>query len=213
MTTATEPLTQQPSRRTRWVRRVVVALVTLLVIAGACYGYIWAEVQTYHFSLVDPHILYRCGNRGMREFNHAVKQSGARTIVSFVSDQELNDPAKPQFKQEAEYCRTHGIAQVRLPVPLGGWPTSDQILKFLNIVAEPANRPVLMHCAQGVRRTGLFMAAYQLSVMDRTPALAKERIMSFGHPPRDTDDIRTFIDRYDPIMGNVPTTLPAGTGD
>ena len=77
------------------------------------------------------------------------------------------------------------------------------------IVAEPSNRPVLMHCAQGVRRTGMFMAAYQLSIMDRSVAVTKARIMPFGHKPADLDDIRTFIDNYDPIMATVPTTMPA----
>jgi protein tyrosine phosphatase (PTP) superfamily phosphohydrolase (DUF442 family) len=213
MTTATEPTTSPLSRRTRWVRRFIVVVTTLAIVTAVCVGYWWAELETYHYSLVVPGVLYRCGNRGIREFDHAVQQSGARTVVSFVSDQELNDPAKPQFKAEADYCQAHGIHQIRLPVPLGGWPTSDQVLKFLNIVAEPANRPVLMHCAQGVRRTGIFMAAYQLSVLDRTPALAKERIMAFGHKPRDTDDIRTFIDRYDPIYATVPTTLPTVSGE
>ena len=188
-TTATaEPVTG-PWSLTRWLRRLAVALVTLLVIAGGCFGYWWAEVQTYHYTPVMPTQLYRCGNRGMREFDHAVKQSGARTIVSFVSDAELNDPKKPQFKAEAEYCRAHGLQQVRLPVPLGGWPTSDQILKFLGIVADPANRPVLMHCAQGVRRTGMFMAAYQLSVLDRTVPITKDQIATFGHKPADLDDV------------------------
>ncbi len=184
-------------------------MVTLFVIVAACVGYWYAELQLYHYSPIVPGVLYRSGNRGMREFDHAVKQSGARTIISLIDDRELNDPAKPQFKAEAEYCRIHGIQQIRLPVPLGGWPTSAEVQRFLAIVAEPSNRPVLIHCAQGVRRTGMFMAAYQLSILDRSVAVTKERIMPFGHQPHDTDDIRTFINNYDPVMATIPTTLPA----
>ena len=197
-----------PPPRRRWVRRVVVALVTLAVVAGGYGVYWWAEVQTYHLFQIQSGVLYRDGNRGMREFRHALDQTGARTVVTLVDDDELNDPRKPQFRQEADYCRDHGIKQVRIPVKLGGWPTSDQLLQFLGVVAEPANRPVLIHCAQGVRRTGMFMAAYQLTQMDRSRAWAHATVQAFGHKPRDTDDVQAFIDNYDPASATIPTTMP-----
>ena len=152
--------------------------------------------------------LYRDGNRDLREFRHTLDQTGARTVVCLVDDAEMDDPRKPQFRQEVDYCRAHGIKLVRIPVKLGGWPTSDQLMQFLGVVAEPANRPVLVHCAQGVRRTGMFMAAYQLTQMDRSKAWARATVQPFGHKPRDTDDVRTFIDNYDPANAAIPTTMP-----
>ncbi len=200
-----------PSSGARWVRRLTVAVVTLVLVLGGWAGHELYTTQTYHFAAVDPPKLYRCGNRGLREFEHAVNQCAARTVVSFVTDREVDDPATPQFKAESDYCRDHGIRQVRLPVPRNGYPTSDQVQTFLGIVADPVNRPVLMHCAQGVRRTGMFMAAYQLSILDRSVAVTKERITPWGHKAKDLDDVRTFIDHYDPVNAVVPTTMPAGS--
>ena len=197
------------SRRTRWVRRVLVALITLAIVAGGCTVYWWAEVQVYHLFQIRPHILYRDGNRDMREFRHALEQTHTRTVVSLIDDRELNDPAKPQFRQEIAYCREHGIRHVRIPVKLGGWPTSDQIRQFLTLVQDPVNQPVLVHCAQGVRRTGMFMAAYQLSVLERSLPYTEATVQTFGHKPRDVEDVRTFIDAYDPATATVPTTLPS----
>jgi protein tyrosine phosphatase (PTP) superfamily phosphohydrolase (DUF442 family) len=214
MTTATEPdTTQGPTRRQRWVRRVLVAIATLVMLAAVTGWYWWAEVQTYHLLEVSHNILYRDGNRDLREFRHALERTGARTVVSLVDDGEVADPAKPQFAQEAAYCHEHGIQQVRIPVHRGGWPTSDQIDQFLTVVADPANRPVLVHCAQGVRRTGMFVAAYQLAVQDRTKDNVRAAVQSFGHDPRDTDDVRTFIDNYDPAGYAIPATMPSAGGD
>jgi protein tyrosine phosphatase (PTP) superfamily phosphohydrolase (DUF442 family) len=212
MTTATEPdTTQGPTRRQRWVRRVLVAIATLVMLAAVTGWYWWAEVQTYHLLEVSHNILYRDGNRDLREFRHALERTGARTVVSLVDDGEVADPAKPQFAQEAAYCHDHGIQQVRIPVRRGGWPTSDQIHQFLTIVAYPANRPVLVHCAQGVRRTGIFVAAYQLSVEHESPSTVRSEIQRFGHSSRDTADIEAFIGRFNPATRTVPTTMPTAS--
>ena len=213
MTTASaDPVSVEPARRrSRWVGRAVAVVVGLIVAAGVCGGYWWAKVQTYHAFTISPGILYRDGNRDLREFRHELDRDQIRTVVSLVDDREVADPAKPQFRQEAEYCRDHGIRQVRIPVPLGGWPTSDQIREFLGIVADPANRPVLVHCAQGVRRTGMFMAAYQLSVLDRSIGWTQRTVQPFGHKESDLSDVRAFINGYDPATATVPPDLH-GTG-
>jgi protein tyrosine phosphatase (PTP) superfamily phosphohydrolase (DUF442 family) len=213
MTTATEPQTDHPTRRTRWLRRAIVAVVTLVVIGGACVGYWWAELQVYHPLTIQKDVLYRDGNRDLREFRHTLRDANIRTDISLIDDDELNDPKKPQFKQEAEYCKAKGIQLVRIPVKLGGWPTSDQIKQFLGIVADPANRPVLIHCAQGVRRTGMFMAAYQLSVKDQSVPYVKGTIQAFGHKSQDLDDVRTFIDAYDPATATVPPNLKSKSAE
>jgi protein tyrosine phosphatase (PTP) superfamily phosphohydrolase (DUF442 family) len=147
--------------------------------------------------------LYRDGNRDLREFKHALARTQSKTVVSLIDDQELRDPKKPQFLQETNYCTAAGIQYIRIPVKLGGWPTSDDIQTFLKIVQKPDNQPVLVHCAQGVRRTGMFVAAYQESVEKMTPPQAKDQILSFGHKQTDTDDVRRFIDAYDPQTGKI----------
>jgi protein-tyrosine phosphatase len=171
----------------------------LLMIAGTWTTYWYTTIQTYHLATVDPGILYRDGNRDMREFKHALTFTQAKTVVSLVSDGELNDPAKPQFLAEDNYCTAHLIQYIRIPVPLGGWPTSQDIKDFLKTVANTGGQPVLVHCAQGVRRTGMFVAAYQMTVLHESPEQATAEIKSFGHNAKDTDDIRQFIAEYDPV--------------
>src|SRR5277367_541797 len=123
----------------RWLQRIAIFGGVFFLAAVGAVG--WLTLRTYHFAAVQQGVLYRSGNRGMAEFSNAVGRIHPRTVISLVDDQELNDPTKPQFHAESTYLAAHGIQQIRIPVKLGGWPTSDDIRKFLAVVADPTNRP------------------------------------------------------------------------
>jgi protein tyrosine phosphatase (PTP) superfamily phosphohydrolase (DUF442 family) len=204
------PQTTSPpatSQRKQW-QKFFFFFTLLLVMTGVAY---WWGNRTYHFAAVDDGVLYRDGNRGMTEFASAVRKSHAKTVISLIDDEELNDANKPQFKKEADFLARVNARQERIPVKLGGWPSGDDVKRFLAIVADPTNRPVLVHCAQGVRRTGMFVAAYQESALHYDKAKAKDAVQSFGHSERTVEDVKTFIDNYDPAAMSVATTMPAGS--
>jgi protein tyrosine phosphatase (PTP) superfamily phosphohydrolase (DUF442 family) len=195
------------SQRKQW-QKFFFFFTLLLVMTGVAY---WWGNRTYHFAMVDDGILYRDGNRGMTEFASAVRKSHAKTVVSLIDDDELNDANKPQFKKEADFLSRMNVRQERISVKLGGWPSGDDLKRFLAIVADPTNRPVLVHCAQGVRRTGMFVAAYQQTALHYDKTKAKDGIQTFGHSDRTVDDVKAFIDNYDPAAMSLATTMPAGS--
>jgi len=133
----------------------------------------------------------------LREFETAIRKSGAKSVVSLIDDEELSDPKKPQFAQEMEFCQQQGVKVVRIPVKLGGWPTSEDVRKFLEVVQDKQNQPVLVHCAQGVRRTGMMVAAFQESVLGWDDGKARSAMLSFGHSDRTVKDVERFIGVYD----------------
>jgi uncharacterized protein (TIGR01244 family) len=187
----------------------VVAAILLLVAAGALVWFCY--FQTYHLLTVQDGVLYRTGNRGMREFKNSLRACGARTVVCVVDDNELADPAKPMFAAEQRYLERSGVRFVHLPVTLGGWPTTDDVRKFLAIVEDKDNRPVLVHCAQGVRRTGMFVAAFERSVLGWDAEKCRANMQAFGHSARTTRDVEKFIDTYDGATRSLTAEL-APTG-
>jgi protein tyrosine phosphatase (PTP) superfamily phosphohydrolase (DUF442 family) len=205
------------SEPTRRKIRLPAIVGLAVVLAAAGFGSYWAFFQTYHLATVAPGVLYRTGNHSIRELRHAVEDVKPRTVVSLIDPKEASDPAKPQFKEEEQYLAGQNIKLIRIPVTLGGWPDSREVQAFLKTVADPANRPVLVHCAQGVRRTGMFVAAYQLSVEKLDKEQAKAAVLSFGHSGATLGDIRKFIDAYDPQKEELSASLtdlkPAGATD
>jgi protein-tyrosine phosphatase len=131
-----------------------------------------------------------------------------KTVVSLVDDSEN---AREPFAEESALCEENGADLVRIAVPLGGWPTSEQVREFLQIAGDPSRQPVLVHCAQGVRRTGMMVAAYQESVMKFDRDQAKAALLAFGHSQRTVGDVQRFIDVYDPAAQMMTEQLPQST--
>src|SRR4051812_20288539 len=142
---------------------IVIIVSSVLVLAGFLAWRQWYE--TYHFAVVDPGKLYRDGNRGPREFATMLRKAKPKTVVCLVDDDELVDPAKPEFAAEMDALKRQGITVERVAVRLGGWPTNEDVRRFLDVATNATKQPVLVHCAQGVRRTGMMVAAYQESVL------------------------------------------------
>lgn len=184
---------EQAAFRIGVVASVVVTIVGLAAIAGWTV-YQWQSTH-YHYAMVQGGVLYRDGFKSAKQFDAALKRARIKTDVSLVDEREQ---AKPPLDQEQAVCARDGVELVRIPVTLGGWPNGDQVKQFLAIATDPAHQPVIVHCAQGVRRTGMMVAAYQESVLHWDAAKTKSSVLAFGHSERTTGDIKTFIDDYDP---------------
>jgi protein tyrosine phosphatase (PTP) superfamily phosphohydrolase (DUF442 family) len=183
-------------------RRLAFATVAVLTIVGFTTWLLF--FKTYHLATVQKGVLYRDGCQSPGEFVNAINRINPRTVVSLIDDNERNDPKKPQFQIEEKLLAMHRITLERIPVKLGGWPTKEDVGKFLDIVKDKNRQPVLVHCAQGVRRTGMMVAAFQEAVMGMNDEQAKAEIMTFGHSDRTANDVKRFIEGYDPKTGNVP---------
>ena len=181
----------------------VVILVAGLGAAGAVWA--WRQyLQTYHLATVRDGVLYRDGVRSLREFRTAVARVHPKTIVSLVDDTEITHEP---FTDEMAFCRDHGIDVVRIPIQLGGWPLSEQLKQFLDLAADPQRQPLLVHCAQGVRRTGMMVAAYQESILGYSGDQARSAMLTFGHSQRTAGDVQRFIEFYDPASRSLTREL------
>lgn len=200
---------QEPRNGKRSTGWRIVLLVALIVVAG---GFVWWQwFETYHFVVVDPGKLYRDGNRSVREFRTALRKSNPRTVVAVIDEQEYN---QPEFVEARKIVQDRGLDYVWIKIRAGGYPTPEQVRQFLEIARDPARQPVLYHDDEGIRRAGMLMAAYQESVLGYDNERTKASIRAFGHGDRTINEVREFIDAYDPVAGltrdmNPPTTAPA----
>jgi protein tyrosine/serine phosphatase len=176
-----------------WPIVLAVSVGVVLVVLA-----LWAwrvRLATFRFAAVHCHVLYRHGNRTLREFRTATRRCHAKTVVMLADDDETShDPSKSVM----DFCREQGIDVVRIPIGPDGWPTTDQVTEFLGVVTDQERQPVLLHCATGIRRTCMFAAAYQESILGYDNDRAKSAIMTFGRNGEVVEDVRRFIDMYEP---------------
>ena len=64
---------------------------------------------------------------------------------------------------ERQLVESAGMRFFRIPMTTRTAPTSDDISRFLQLVNDPANQPVYVHCAGGRHRTGVMTALYRMT--------------------------------------------------
>ncbi|MCE5277026.1 MAG: tyrosine-protein phosphatase [Planctomycetaceae bacterium] len=99
--------------------------------------------------------LYR-GAQPTEEGMKQLKAMGVRTIVNLRSMHSDRD----------EIGRT-GLAYEH--IRMNAWHAEDEdIIRFLQIVTDPARQPVFVHCQHGSDRTGTMCAVYRIAVQGWT---------------------------------------------
>jgi tyrosine-protein phosphatase SIW14 len=79
---------------------------------------------------------------------------GVRTVIDLQADGENYD--------EPQRVKAAGMKFYRIPMTTHVPPTSEQLALFRQIVNDPANQPVYVHCAGGRHRTGVMTVVYRM---------------------------------------------------
>lgn len=157
----------------------------------------------YHFGTVERGILYRSGMLNTTALTGLRHAYGINTIINLISEREKTE--NNLAAMEAQFCRNHDMKLVNIPMHCDTPPNAEQIARFLDIVTNPANQPVLMHCEQGVIRTGMMVAVYRKHLHN----IPNEQIMAelplFGHSidGEARQPVRDFILNYQPSWADV----------
>lgn len=114
--------------------------------------------------------LYR-GEQPTAEGIKRLTAMGIKTVVnlrSFHSDRDLLQGTGLRYAHI--YCKT--------------WhPEDEDVVKFLKIMRDPANRPVFVHCQQGADRTGTMVAVYRMVEQGWSIDDAVKEMNAFGSHP------------------------------
>ncbi len=173
-------------------RGPVLAALALLLLGGVAGGIAYDRHKTlYHFCEVDPGCLYRSGTLGGRGLREVCRLFGIRTIVNLRTLREYGEG--DWYGVERAFASGHGIRLVDLPMNFETPPSPGQVKAFLEIARDPECRPVLVHCAQGVIRTGMMVAVYEIAVLGRENGQVFRSMPWFGHSLENRPQVREFI--------------------
>lgn len=116
-----------------------------------------------HFTEVEPGALMRSGQPHVRDLDYIRREYGLRCV--FVARGGTRHPLRGRwFRRERAFCSQHGIRLVHVPFSDHAPPPPDVLDRFVALAADPAQRPLLVHCEQGFHRTGILVAAYRLAI-------------------------------------------------
>jgi protein tyrosine/serine phosphatase len=187
------------NRFTQWV--LGLSIVALLVGGPIAYGmFIKANMRNFH--QVRDGRLYRSGQMSLLGLKNVIHDYGIKTVVTLRDAVYLGDP--PPDEAEEKYCQDQEINYVRIPprswwAPTGEIPADEGIRQFLEVMDNPNNYPVLVHCFGGIHRAGAFTAIYRMEYEHWSNAEAMAEMKHYGYSTLDDEwDISTYLEKYRP---------------
>jgi protein tyrosine phosphatase (PTP) superfamily phosphohydrolase (DUF442 family) len=97
-----------------------------------------AKVRIDNFGQINPN--YYRGAQPARRDDADLAALGIKTVVDLQHDGPADEPS---------LVRAAGMRFFRIPMTTHVPPTREQLALFLQIVNDPANQPVYVHCAGG----------------------------------------------------------------
>jgi tyrosine-protein phosphatase SIW14 len=184
--------------------------IAVLIVGPVVYGN-WQQAQRRNFRVVREGILYRSGQTTEAGLRRLIHDYRIRTIVSL---RDSSDPTRsaPDLAEE-EFCRKNDIVFVRIPPrpwwsPTGPAPVERGVKQFLEVMSDPTNHPVLVHCFAGVHRTGAYCAIYRMEFEEWTNTEALNEMKACGYDNLDEEwDILGFLENYRPRLPRSHTAI------
>ncbi len=182
---------------------ILLSVVVVMLCIGAPVA--WAlhmQAQTRNFHIVKEGVLYRSGQTTLFGLKNLIHDYRIRTVVT-LRDARIPDEAAPDRAEEA-YCIAEEINYVRIPprpweAPEGPPPVDEGVRKFREVMSDPSNYPVLVHCFAGIHRTGAYCAVYRMEFEHWTNERAIEEVKAFGYSNLDNEeDILGYLENYQP---------------
>ena len=173
----------------------------------------YSQSHVRNFHVVRDGVLYRSGQMTLPGLQHAQHDFGIKTVVTL---RDSADPKDPDNLEEA-YCKAAGITHVRIPprewyAVKGRPPAEKGVKKFLEIMNDPSNYPVLVHCFAGIHRSGAFCAIYRMEVQHWSNAEAIEELRNSGYGNiEDEWDVLSYLEDYQPRWRHATAAQHGGS--
>lgn len=196
----------------RFLRYLCAAFLLVLLVGGPVGYALHRHSEQRKFLMVRDGVLYRSGQMTLTGLKRAVKDYGIKTVVTLRGSEIENDPAPPPDQAEEDYCKAQEINHYRLPPvpwwsPTGPAPADANVRRFVAILSDPANHPVLVHCFAGIHRTGAYVAIYRMEFehWSNAEALAEMKARGYVHL-EDEWDVLGYLEDYTPRRRAEPGT-------
>jgi tyrosine-protein phosphatase SIW14 len=199
----------------RKVNPVGVLLGAALLLTMTALPYVYYRYNYSNAKRLRPVVagrVYRSGCLTADGFKTAIRKYGIKTVINL--QEEAVDPDLPANYfdratriRESELCASLGARLEFVFVDLVprnrvGKERPATLDRFLEIMDNPANYPVLIHCKAGLHRTGVLSAVYRIEYEQwhRLDAWHELRAHGFGEFTSDAtnDYIAQYILRYEP---------------
>ena len=187
----------------RLLPRLFGLFIVFLLVAGPFAYSRYRQATMRGFHVVQDGVLYRSGQMSLDGLKRVIHDFGIKTIITLRDATHPGDG--PPDLEEEKYCKAEELNYIRIPprsweeASDGTVPADQGVKRFLQIMNDPANYPVLVHCFGGIHRTGAFCAVYRMEHdhWSNAQAIAEMRVYGYRNI-EDEWDLLGYLEKYRP---------------
>ena len=172
------------------------ALVSSLLVLPAAAAQPASRIQINNFGRISQSY-YRGAQPHGRDYRD-LAAIGVKSVIDLTQDGDRREPAEVQRA---------GMRFYRIPMTTHETPSAAKVSQFLQLVSDPANQPVYVHCQGGRHRTGVLTAVYRMTREGWSPdrAFAEMKQYKYGadflHP-----EFKAFVYEYGADLAHAAAT-------
>jgi len=169
----------------RNIMKNLIKSFAVLLLVGVSY-YVWYVHINYRFETIVPDKVYSSALIKPEKLEGFLTDNKIKTVIDLL-DPTLHDALNPgkQVEIDAEQKAIDAINEKfklnikHVNIPSGQIPSKKTLTKFFEVLDDPSNYPVLIHCYHGTGRAVLYSALYRIEYAgySNSEARAKTRFI------------------------------------
>jgi hypothetical protein len=169
----------------------------ILLISTAGGGLAYRHHKRYkHLAAHDQNMVYRSAWLDADVFGEVIEEQQIRTVLNLCNADELCELRADQRRA----VHGSGARLIEMSMPAATLdPADPEIQKFVAVLSNPENYPLLVHCQHGVTRTAKVLAMYDILFRGMTAEQSIAKMPKFGrdeYPVSVRTFARNFEERY-----------------
>jgi hypothetical protein len=160
-------------------RQRIWALGIVLLVAAVVGGLTYRHHKRYkHLAVHEPGMVYRSAWLEADVFREIIERYQIRTVLNLCEPDEMG---ARRCLDQREVVRGSGARLVELPMPAATLDPADPAIRpFVDLLSEPQNYPLLVHCQHGVTRTAKVLTMYDILFRGKTAEQSLAAMPLFG---------------------------------
>jgi len=170
---------------------LIVSLVLIAVIGG---GLAYRHHHRYkHLATHEKGMVYRSAWVEPDVMQELIEHYQIRTVVNLCIPGEMGEQ---RWVDEKNAVVGSGAKFVPLNMPFQVEPNAEIISQHIDLLSDPNNYPLLVHCQHGVTRTAKFLALYDMIFHGKTADESLDAMPLFGREDHNVN-VRAFAKAFD----------------
>jgi protein tyrosine phosphatase (PTP) superfamily phosphohydrolase (DUF442 family) len=160
--------------RRKSIFRLAAILLVILSIGALGYRH---HKRYKHLAVHDEQMVYRSAWLEPDVFAELIEDRQIRTVLNLCNPGEMGPQRALDERRAVEGA---GAKFIELPMPNTVDATDPAVGQFVNILGDPSNYPMLVHCQHGVTRTAKVLSMYDILFKGMSAQDSIDKMPRFG---------------------------------